>query len=761
MKLLKNLINYLQENISKNKAVWFCLIALVTGFIYYLTLAPTMFWIDAAIYLATVNEFGIAYPPGFPLYVIVAKAWSYLPLPGFDFTQKLNFLSSVFASLASGFLYLTILKLFENRFSFLPATAPKKTTTQTPENISFLGNIIAAFSALAFGFSHSLWYQATYSEVYTFHIFLIILVIYFIISFATETETAETYFNKKQKFYLVGAALFYGLSFANHPMTIGFIPPLIWFLIKIKKRLFLNKKFFTALFIIFSLTGFLPYIYMPLRSAQNPIMDWGNPENIGNFINHVTGRHWTGEASNFVFLNEKFFANIVSWAYFSYWQFFVIGLIFLFIGVLFIRKISPRFFTFLLLFVLGAGFWGTAYITGEYESWLIPTYVAGFIFMASGFYFLSEHWMQKSRYIPKIIIFSLLIFLIFGNLKNNWPILDRHKNFYPEEVGHNILKNVEDGSIVISEAGMALSSIVYQQMVLKEKSNIIAIHRNSFWAPWMRQNLEKYQKERGLFLPEMDLNSQDLKNPDKRSKFNNKYLEAFIKGNIDKFNIYTVMPDSFEGIKIIPAGFIYKYSKTDENPDLKYWNFDFKISEFCKLKLPTLKDFSLRSCFQMGMEIENGKGFYQPPDIQIQSNKDFEEIKAGYSSGYKNLADIYFSEKEFEKAAYYYDRVINLLNDNFTAEQKFEINMRKGIAIFNAEKYDEAVSYFNGLYNDFPKNKDVLWFLIASYGKIGKIKEAAELLTEVLKNNPNDKNFTSLMKEIFNEQLLEINQKSN
>ena len=271
------------------KSIGFLSVFFLTLLVYYLTLARTMFWIDSAIYLTVIKEFGIAYPPGFPLYIIIAKLWSYLPLPGFDFAQKINFLSAVFASLTSGVLYLTILKLLENKFYFFEE---KFSSSQ------FIVTLIAFFSSLVFGFSHSLWYQATYAEVYTFHAFLTVLTIYFLISAGIDAE--------KQKRYLIGAALSFGFSFANHPMVVGFIPLFVWYLIKIRKMFFSEKKFFVALVVIFMLAGLLPYVYIPIRSLQNPEMDWGNPENLVNFINHVTGRHWTGEKTLFVFLNQKF-----------------------------------------------------------------------------------------------------------------------------------------------------------------------------------------------------------------------------------------------------------------------------------------------------------------------------------------------------------------------------------------------------------------------------------------------------------------------
>ena len=717
------------------KLIGFLSVFFLTLLIYYLTLAPTTFWIDSAIYLTTVKEFGIAYPPGFPLYIIIAKLWSYLPLSGFSFAQKINFLSSFFASLASGVLYLTILKLLENKFYFFE----KKFF----QNQSIFLSLIAFFSSLAFGFSHSLWYQATYAEVYTFHVFLTALTVYFLISAGIDAE--------KQKRYLIGAALAFGFSFANHPMVIGLMPLFVWYLIKIRKTLFNEKRFFIALIAIFMLAGLLPYVYIPIRSLQNPTMDWGNPENLSNFINHVTGRHWTGEKTLFVFLNQKFFENVGNWISLSYYQFFSIGLIFALIGLFYAFIRRWQLFSFLFLLIAGAGFWGTVYITGEYESWLIPAHFGLAIFMAVGFYAISQ-WRFQNRFqklngVFGIVIILLLMFVVLGNLKNNWLTLDRHQNFYPEETGRNILKSVEDGSIIIAETGVALNSIIYNQFILGEKQNIIVIHRNSFWAPWMRQNLKKYES-RGLILPDLDIGSEDIKDKKKSADFNDRYLEAFIKANIGKFNIYTVMPDNFTEFKIIPWGFGYKYLLADQEPvepSPEKWNFDFKISRFCELKLPIFGNFSLRKCFETGMEIENGKGYYQPPDIQIQSNKEFEETKAGYASAYRNLAETFALKKDFKQAINYYERAINLFNDNFTLEQKTEIYIRKGMALLEDGQYQKAMEYFEEINEFFPNRKEIIWNLAIAYERSGLFGKAVNLL----ENKLDDKDFNFLFRKIL------------
>lgn len=724
----------------------FGMVILATLVVYRITLATTMYWIDSAIYLATIKQFGIAYPPGFPLYIIIAKLWSFLPLPGMDFTQKINFLSSVFASLACGFLYLSILRLFANNFTLFQKSPEKPAAAPTP-NIHI---IIASLVALIFGLSYNFWYAATYSEVYSMHFFLMAVLFYLLIALC-DYGPPQYILNEKQKKLLYGIAITYGMSFANHPMTINLIPVILWFVWKFRIPLFGNKKLFCGLLLAFFLSGFLPYIYIPIRSAQNPDIDWGNPENLTNFINHITAKHWTGEKNNFAFLNKTFFLNIWDWMKLTYYQFYGAGAIFLILGALWLWRKKKNILAPFLWIITSSVFWGTVYITTEYQTWLVPAYFIGAIFMAAAFYLLINEFRDKEAgsfiKIPAIII---LLSVAAINLSTNWLTMNRRGNYFPPEVGHNILKNAEDGSIVISEAGMAMSSIIYSQYVLDYKPNIISIHRNSFWAPWMRENLKKYQKERGLFLPDLTISENDLKDARKKTEFNTRYLEEFIRGNIDKFNIYTVMPDNFKDISIIPWGVGYKYSAKTIGSPLQNWNFDFASSKFCRLRIPDFKNYSLESCFTSGMN--EGAGYVQPLDIEWASNKEFNEAKAAYVASYKNLADIYFAEQDFPKAIIYYDRATNLLTDNFTNAQKFTLYFQRGLSLFYDKKFREAIDYAYYIDGLFPKQPETAWLLGGAFNKLGKKNEASNILLEAIRMYPDDENLNSLFNSIIMKQ---------
>jgi hypothetical protein len=86
--------------------------ALATGavlLLYVVTLGPTTWFWDTSEYIATAHILGIPHPPGNPLFVILGKAWSLLLAPtGLSVAIRINLLAAVTSAVATGFLFLAI-----------------------------------------------------------------------------------------------------------------------------------------------------------------------------------------------------------------------------------------------------------------------------------------------------------------------------------------------------------------------------------------------------------------------------------------------------------------------------------------------------------------------------------------------------------------------------------------------------------------------------------------------------------------------------
>src|SRR5438105_11602897 len=77
--------------------------------LYSWTLAPTVTLVDSGELIVAAHGLGVAHPPGFPLWVMLAHLASLVPLG--SVALRINFSSALFAALASAMLTLVVAEL--------------------------------------------------------------------------------------------------------------------------------------------------------------------------------------------------------------------------------------------------------------------------------------------------------------------------------------------------------------------------------------------------------------------------------------------------------------------------------------------------------------------------------------------------------------------------------------------------------------------------------------------------------------------------
>ena len=80
-----------------------------TLLLYSWTLAPTVTLTDSGELIVVARGLGVAHPPGFPLWIILAHLASLVPLG--NVAVRINFASALFAALASAMLTLVVAEL--------------------------------------------------------------------------------------------------------------------------------------------------------------------------------------------------------------------------------------------------------------------------------------------------------------------------------------------------------------------------------------------------------------------------------------------------------------------------------------------------------------------------------------------------------------------------------------------------------------------------------------------------------------------------
>ncbi len=135
-------------------------IFLVSFLVYFSTMPPTLSFWDSGEFIATSYILGIPHSPGTPLYVLVGRVFTMLPLQ-LTAAEKVNLLSVVFGSLGILMAYLIMVAVV--RFMYDP---PKNGIGRF---ITYAAPCVGAFFLM---FSDTYWIDSTEAEVYSLSAFV-------------------------------------------------------------------------------------------------------------------------------------------------------------------------------------------------------------------------------------------------------------------------------------------------------------------------------------------------------------------------------------------------------------------------------------------------------------------------------------------------------------------------------------------------------------------------------------------------------------
>ncbi len=166
-----------------------------------LTVAPTVSFWDCGEYIAVSHILGVPHPPGTPLYLLIGRIFSILPL-GENIGYRVNLISPIVASLAILFLYLIIVKFL-------------KRYVDMTKDINRLSVYFGAFvGAMTFAFTDSHWFNSVEAEVYAFSTFLTSLVMWLTLRWEEKAGQAG------HERYLLFIAYIIGLSIGIHLLSL-------------------------------------------------------------------------------------------------------------------------------------------------------------------------------------------------------------------------------------------------------------------------------------------------------------------------------------------------------------------------------------------------------------------------------------------------------------------------------------------------------------------------------------------------------------
>ena len=304
--------------------------------VYFDTMAPTVSYWDCGEFIAVSHTLGVPHPPGSPLYLLLGRVASMLPISK-DIAFRVNLLSPLVSAFSVLFLYLIIVQFINHWRGELNSTRDSL--------ISFGSGIIGS---LTFAFTDSHWFNAVEAEVYAFSTFFTAIVVWLILVW---NEKADEDGNEK---YILLIAYMLGLATGLHLLNLLTIPfvalviyfrkfkfewssfgitvaltGLVFFIIhnviikgmpKIASSIGITmtalliigvfgimtwaivnqNKLMSILFtsLILILIGYSTYALIFIRSNQNPGIDENDPETVEAFISYLE-REQYGDVGTF------------------------------------------------------------------------------------------------------------------------------------------------------------------------------------------------------------------------------------------------------------------------------------------------------------------------------------------------------------------------------------------------------------------------------------------------------------------------------
>lgn len=592
-------------------------------------------------------------------------------------------------------------------------------------------NLIAFCVSLIFAFSKTFWSQSVIAEVYTLTAFFIILLLYILL---------------KGNFYFF--MFFLGFGIAHHHMILFLLPLTLVFILQREKIKF--RRLINGLLLLF--LGLFIYFYLPIRSIANPLIDWGNPENIKNFIRHVTRTQYSFKTYHGYSIS-LFFQQAKSYFHAALSQFGILTfLLFIlsFVGLFRIFKIKKFFFITIFIFlamsfgfIIMINFYMTAKNLYVVETFYIPSYMMISIWVFSGLLYIFEKFKNTKLTQSFGLIILLPLSVIFSNFNYN----DLSKSYFLKEYGKNILNTLDKNSILFVSGDNPMFSLVYLQKV--EKNRLDLKIYDDFGSVF-----ENIYGDDFLFIPKLE-----------HGKIINEIqMDIITKTRNPVYCTLGSNPYKFPKFEKIPYGLVYKLAEKREivknffDEHSFEWIKDRKANEDYLLKELAVrfyfaqaeyylytnekvksKEYFIKALnFADGIEwlethLGNVFSKLESKSEALESYLKVVERNPYNADAHNNLGVLYLDTGEIDKAKNEFEKALKI-NENYAASinNLGTVYLKKGMRNKAYDLYKKAIAIDDN-------QVDAHSNLGALFTEDGEFDKAIEEYKKALKLNPSDK----------------------
>jgi hypothetical protein len=436
------------------------LAALLTWSVYLLTMPPDLTWahygLDGGDLITAAVTWGVPHPTGYPLYILLGKLFSLLPIG--TLAWRFHLLSATAVALATAFLTHT------NQTLLRP--------TQNATTASVAG-------ALTFAFTPLVWGQATIAEVYPLYLLLL-------------TACLWSLFTHKPA-WLTG--LLFGLSLTAHLTALLILPLLIYHLHRppttANHQPLTRESPQTPLktAALATLIGLLPLLLpLLLGRSQSPVI-WGNPHTLPGWWWLISGALYQPNLLALPLADLP--TRLAQWSLSAAAAWGWVGWLILIGGVLLAwkrpynptqRPLIITLLTTAALYILYA----LSYATEDAILYTLPTWLLLSLLLPFGL----QHLNKAALILP-----ALLLLLHFPTQNS------RHQPTLQPAITTLLTESPNSALLLSSDTG-ATFALWYGRYALQQRPDLIIVDSNLFQFDWYRQRLQALNPQ--LFVPPAD-----------------------------------------------------------------------------------------------------------------------------------------------------------------------------------------------------------------------------------------------------------------
>jgi hypothetical protein len=500
-------------------------VVFIAAIIYYWQqVCPSFYFWDSAELAAAVASGGIPHPPGFPLYLILAKLFcSIVPM---DIGKASSLFSAVCGAASIAWFYLVLLKLFgKDKLN------------------NGLSRILALGGSVGLAFSASLTAQSTRGEVYSLNLLLFVIALYFM------ADLIVSYDGARSRSFIV-SCLFLGLGLANHHLTLILVLPGLLYLALGEK---LDYRIISIGMVLYILPLSL-YYYLIILAGNNPDLNWGNPKTISDLFAIITGKGFNKPVSAFsighIWENYSFDISLL------YRQIGPILGLFTIAGIIVGWAKSKKLTLFLLIcliFNLLSTVFNEMYYyeNTDLHGYLLISLVCLIAFAISGIKNMALR--IKGRYTSILVAVALAISILIPAIANHgWANLSG--NMAAPNFASTIIDEYPQNSLVITSSYNSFFIIKAMQDVNGYRKDLMVVNVYLFGQKWYRELIATRFK-----LQHINLNTADTRN----------FYRDLINIYKDSSEIYVEYDDQSAPLRnyLSPSGLLMKFNNQPNDWD--------------------------------------------------------------------------------------------------------------------------------------------------------------------------------------------------